>query len=170
MKPRIYKLTLPGPFQLDSPWVYDDGNYGQHFATYEEAVQAAIPPKVPDGYMELAEKLERYKGDIKGAESDKPLNISLAPAENLAEANLIASKIRGSETRHILALDIDHPSMLVPSSTPGHFHLYIDKEMSWPQLELALDALAYAGIIEAGFKDASISRRQTNLRTPWEKK
>jgi hypothetical protein len=71
---------------------------------------------------------------------------------------------------HVLALDVDESVRLVPSSTPGHWHLVIDKPVSWPRYIEVLGALADAGIVERGYFDASIARGHTALRLPWIKK
>lgn len=95
------------------------------------------------------------------------------PAD-LAESNTISSEIARDIPsvggRHTVMLDIDVPAVLVPSSTPGHSHLYIDAAMEWPVLEALLKALANAGVIEPGYAGASISRGATFLRLPWVRK
>lgn len=85
--------------------------------------------------------------------------------ENLRDARLVSSKLPSG--KHLFAVDIDMPAALVPSSTKGHYHLYIDHEMTWETYERLLLALADAGLIEHGYADASISRGATHLRTPW---
>ena len=87
----------------------------------------------------------------------------------LDEADVISSRITGS-SRHTVMLDLDVPARLVPSSTPGHSHLYIDRAMAWPEYEQLLKALAAAGVLEPGYVDASIERKHTALRLPWVKK
>ncbi len=74
--------------------------------------------------------------------------------------------VHDERTVHSPALDIDIPIKLVPSSTPGHHHLYIDKELSWWQYQQLLMVLADCGIIEKGFACASIERKATFLRKP----
>ena len=74
---------------------------------------------------------------------------------------------RGLATRHKVLLDIDMPVLAVESSTPGHYHLYIDKELSWSEYHGLLEALKRCGIIEAGYYEASRRRGFTSLRTPW---
>lgn len=81
-----------------------------------------------------------------------------------AEANLVSSRL--SDGRHAPAFDIDFPCELIPSSTPGHFHLYIDKPMSWEEYRILLHALAAVGIIEDGYYHASVREQQTFLRPP----
>lgn len=88
------------------------------------------------------------------------------------ESNVVSSEIADGPNRgqHTLALDLDVPAVLVPSSTPGHSHLYIDVPMQWTQLEDVLTALAKAGVIEPGFAHFSIQRKFTCLRMPWVRK
>ena len=45
------------------------------------------------------------------------------------DATIVSSEIAGSPGFHTIMLDIDMAARLVESSTPGHFHLYIDKEL-----------------------------------------
>ena len=80
-----------------------------------------------------------------------------------SEATLISSRCVDGE--HAPALDIDFEARLVPSSTPGHYHLFLNKKMSWRKYKRLLRALHKAGIIEYGFYRASLERKQTNLRT-----
>lgn len=71
---------------------------------------------------------------------------------------------------HRPVLDIDFPVKVIPSSTEGHFHLYMDIEMPWPKYKKLLEALSEAGIIEPGYAEASINRMATHVRLPWIKK
>lgn len=74
------------------------------------------------------------------------------------------------ESKHRLLIDVDFPVKAIPSSTPGHTHLYIDKEVDWEQVENVLQALAAAGIVEQGYADACQDQGFTTLRLPWVKK
>lgn len=89
---------------------------------------------------------------------------------DIDEAQVITSRVADKEQVHKLLLDIDIPAQLIPSSTPGHSHLYIDKEMSEEAWATLLFALSSAGIIEPGYMRASIARGFTALRLPWIKK
>lgn len=82
------------------------------------------------------------------------------------EVNLVTSHVYGEAGQHAVCLDIDLPCELVPSRTPGHFHLYIEKAMPWHKYEALLRALAIAGIIEEGYAGASIAKGATCLRLP----
>lgn len=67
---------------------------------------------------------------------------------------------------HYPCIDLDIPCYLIPSSTPGHSHLYIDHKVSWEDYKKVLYALAEAGIVETGYVEASIARGFTALRPP----
>lgn len=71
---------------------------------------------------------------------------------------------------HRPILDVDFPIAAVPSTTPGHFHLYIDKELTWTQYRELLGVLADIGIIERGYLQASEARQFTSVRMPSVKK
>lgn len=100
---------------------------------------------------------------------------------DINEAQVITSRMKSygmpiseyfdiTEPRHKVLLDIDVPAQLVPSSTPGHSHLYIDKELTERQWRVLIEALDYAGIIEPGYANASLQRGYTALRLPWVRK
>lgn len=74
------------------------------------------------------------------------------------------------ELWHAPVLDIDVPAQLIPSSTAGHGHLYIDVAMPWPMYEKLLRVLAECGVIEQGYADVSIMRGATYVRTPENRK
>lgn len=79
-------------------------------------------------------------------------------------ANLISSKLEGQPGMHGFCIDIDLPCLLVESRTPGHYHLYIDRVLSWDEYVPLLKALSAAKIIEPGYADASIANGATQLR------
>jgi hypothetical protein len=55
---------------------------------------------------------------------------------------------------------------LVPSSTPGHFHLYLDAELAWEDYRRLLEAMTLAGLVERGYYDISCVQQMTLLRKP----
>lgn len=71
---------------------------------------------------------------------------------------------------HRPVLDIDIPAKLIPSSTKGHFHLYLDVEIPHTKYMALLLALEDAGIIEPGYLGASVERGYTAVRLPWVEK
>lgn len=90
------------------------------------------------------------------------------PVEDIASAHIVLSTDDAGWHRPVL--DIDFPAALIPSSTAGHFHLYLDKQLSTSQYMKLLDALAEAGIIEQGYASVSEARGYTSARLPWIKK
>lgn len=86
-----------------------------------------------------------------------------------AEHNVVTSMLVDSEL-HAPVIDIDVPHRLVPSTTPGHSHLYIDVPMEWEQFDAILEALADAGVVEEGYYRASMARGFSTVRLPHVKK
>lgn len=78
--------------------------------------------------------------------------------------NLISSKLEDQPGMHGFCVDIDLPCLLVESRTPGHYHLYIDRALSWDEYVPLLRALGEAKIIEPGYVKASINNGATQLR------
>jgi hypothetical protein len=69
---------------------------------------------------------------------------------------------------HTIAIDVDHDAALVPSTTLGHYHLYVDiPPVKWEAYERWLIASADIGLIEPGYLRASQERKATFLRLPW---
>lgn len=87
----------------------------------------------------------------------------------ITDANLVSSRLENSDF-HCPALDLDLPCALIPSSTTGHYHLYLDHPMEWRAYKKLLLALRDAGILEDGFVNCSIDRKQSCLRPPWVRK
>lgn len=92
-----------------------------------------------------------------------------------ADSDIVSSEIvRSGEIMgdpvHAPCIDIDVPMTFVPSSTPGHGHLYIDVPMTWENYERLLTVMAEVGIVEEGYLRASKTRKATHLRLPWVRK
>ena len=96
------------------------------------------------------------------------------PTNDINEANVISSIAQGMEpgphAEHYPVLDIDFPAHLVPSSTNGHCHLYIDIRLTDEQMWRLCDVLADVGILEPGYVGGCKSRGYTSVRLPWLKK
>lgn len=63
-----------------------------------------------------------------------------------------------------LVYDID--TLLAPSSTPGHNHLYVERPLGWEEYQSLLERFVEAAIVEPGYLGASVARQGTNLRRP----
>lgn len=82
------------------------------------------------------------------------------------DANLTGSSLRDLPGYHAPVLDIDFEAQLLPSKTPGHYHLYLDRPMQWSAYRKLLEALRDAQIIEEGYADASIHDKESFARVP----
>lgn len=71
------------------------------------------------------------------------------------------------ETYHRPVLDLDFDAHLAPSTSADHHHLYLDKVLTWSDYVKLLNVLAEVGLIEPGYRDASIAREFTAVRLPW---
>ncbi len=76
----------------------------------------------------------------------------------------------GEGAQHFPVLDLDIPAYLLPSSTEGHSHLYLDVQLDDARFWALCDALAEAGILEPGYVSACKARGYTSVRLPWVKK
>lgn len=91
-------------------------------------------------------------------------------AETVDQANIVTSSIDGQPGMHAPVIDLDFPHTYVPSSTPGHGHLYIDTPMDEETFWLFLETLADVGVIEEGYFKVSKKRGYSAVRLPWIKK
>ena len=88
------------------------------------------------------------------------------PVETLEDSTLVGSRLTDSVgNMHMPVFDIDFEVELVPSKTPGHYHLYLQRAMTWERYVVLLQALAQAGVIEQNYYNASLTRGQTFVRT-----
>lgn len=80
-----------------------------------------------------------------------------------ADANLVSSLC--ADDTHMPAIDLDLTVRVKPSSTEGHYHLFIDKKISWEHYVEILRTMTEAGLVERGFYDLSVARGASFLRT-----
>ena len=93
----------------------------------------------------------------------------LVPTEE-HPANAYFSQDTEHDDIHWPCIDLDLPARLVPSSTKGHFHLYIDRPVMWDAYVKLLDALVNADLVEVGYRDAAVAQGGTTVRMPHIKK
>jgi len=113
---------------------------------------------------------ERWQAD-RLVFKDEPLFLALLKYDMKADrhpddsGNLVSSFIKGSK-KHAPVLDIDVPVRLVPSTTPGHSHLYVDVPMSRFRMLVLVWAMYFAGILEMGNWWWTLRRGGTFVRIP----
>lgn len=95
------------------------------------------------------------------------------PAPEGQSLNLICSALDAhmsvpeEHRQHRPVLDIDFEARLIPSSTPGHYHLYLDGILiPDPLYKYLLKVLAQCGIIQENYAKYSIERGYTAVRKP----
>jgi len=120
-----------------------------------------------------------FKGDLTAEYKDRP--VIAEPETPEALTNLVSSLVDTDENRiyynslfqgirgavlHRPVFDLDFPCRLVESSTPGHFHLYMETEVTWLEYQNVLTAMVVAGILEPGWVAAAIANRAAMIRKP----
>lgn len=123
-----------------------------------------VPPSYDPGAMGRrffkAEKLN----DLSAVED----NLTELSHEDRSNANLVSS-LRADGT-HAPAFDLDRKAVLLPSTTPGNHHLYIDEVLSWAQYRALLRGFYKAGLLDASVYWRSLYRGTTHVRPPWTRK
>lgn len=136
------------------------------------AAQSESPSAV--SLRALFHRLRTYKVHSWKASSKDPNPNDDREEAPLDRADVVSSihKVGDPVGRHAVVLDIDHPTWLVRSTTPGHYHLYIDVPggIEWNNYVKLLTVLSNVGIIEEGYAKASEARGFTSVRLPWIKK
>jgi len=76
-----------------------------------------------------------------------------------------------TDGKHRPALDIDIPCEFIPSSTPGHGHLYFpEMKLSWERYQELMTTLAAYGIVDKKWAAHSRRNGQSLVRLPTVKK
>ena len=101
--------------------------------------------------------------DYEGAEDRQAIINQERRAATKEDANLISSLT--DDGYHMPAIDLDLPCELKPSSTEGHYHLFIDHKLSAENYWKLLSCLVDVGIVERGFYELSEARGASFLRT-----
>lgn len=112
-------------------------------------------------------------GDSAANPDDQVAGEIRTPTDDLDHAMLLTSdtgRVEYGDALHKAVLDLDMPARLLPSSTPGHHHLLIDRLIPWDVYLELLRALARAGLFESGYVGAAERRGHTAVRLPWLRK
>lgn len=130
---------------------------------FNSSAQYAMDHKLP-----LQGQILRRVDVLNGVNYEDP-SVSREIVAEVKNANIITSEVAGTFD-HKPVLDIDLGCKLIPSTHAGHYHLYIDKQMSWDKYKKLLEALKEGGIIEPGYFQAALARKYTGVRLPWIRK
>lgn len=99
-----------------------------------------------------------------GESSDLQVEKQTEEDAGLYEANIISSEV--AQGLHIPIIDLDMDAALLPSSTMGHHHLYIDKVLTFEQLIKLLEVMHEVGIVQEGVLKGAKARKYAALRLP----
>lgn len=158
-----------------APCRCDGGSYEtkEHPFLVHPDCQVHQPPAghehpMPGNVLQTVVELDHYQGpsgryDTEDIDAAQVVTSMVAATWDPTEGN-------SAQPMHRPVLDIDFPAQLIPSSTPGHFHLYLDREIEHKKYLRLLDALVECGLIEEGYCNASQDRGYTAVRLPWVKK
>lgn len=103
-----------------------------------------------------------------GKDKDGNYVFEIVKEDPYNEANVVGSQTL--DGTHKPAIDLDFDAKLIASSTPGHWHLYLDKEMDAEKYKALITALYEFGIIAKGNLNQVERHGGTFLRFPWVKK
>lgn len=109
--------------------------------------------------------MDRVRVHVDEATLERYEDASTPPPVVRADGNLVTSRVPGGGG-HMPVIDLDFPCELVPSASPGHFHLYVNKVISQTQQQALLDGLLSAGLIERGWYDGCVRNGYTRVRHP----
>lgn len=130
-----------------------------------------IAGRVPTGAPEAPLGGALTRGQVDFLDTDYDHNEVQMKNVRFKDGNVNTSLIRNDpQERHMIALDVDVPVQVYPSSTPGHSHLYIEKPVTQVEMMRVVGLLAQLGIVEDGYAEASAERGYTCLRLPWVRK
>lgn len=90
------------------------------------------------------------------------------PEPDAKKANLVGSLC--DDGWHMPCIDIDLPCKLVKSTTKDHFHLYIEKPMTFAAYRKLIEAMIEAGIVEPNILKYMDMNGMTTLRPVGKKK
>jgi hypothetical protein len=130
-----------------------------------EGFKAEIP--VSDKIMEhVGAHRRKYKIE-KLAEQDLDEEV-LVEVETNMTADLLSSE-GWTDNIHWPVFDLDFDAALIPSKTPGHFHLYLEKALTWQKYRRLLRAFHKAGLLNDGWYKLVIKRKKGTLFLPGRK-
>jgi hypothetical protein len=108
-----------------------------------------------------------YVDDVAHAVDDRRATTDPEVMEAVSSCTRATVDRPAGERHHALLIDVDCPAWLIPSSTGGHGHLYVDLDIPDAALWRFLDAAAGIGLVEEGYVNACRERGMTSLRAPW---
>jgi hypothetical protein len=85
-------------------------------------------------------------------------------------ANRLASWLAPTNGRDELSWHTPYPVRVVPTSTPGHHHVYVDQLVDTATLMGVLEKFGLVDVVQFGYAAVSSIRGGAHLRLPWVRK
>jgi hypothetical protein len=116
-------------------------------------------------------KPEDYKGDSSDPPEDWPgWEVKFDSGSPNVITSLSARHLRRDDDPdkglHLPVIDVDFTLRAIPSQTPGHSHLYIDKYLTWSEFKKLLNVLVEVGLVQEGYRNSAFERGYTCVRLP----
>lgn len=92
------------------------------------------------------------------------------PFEDRYAAGIEGYRVSAPVAARETAFRLSVPARLVPSSTQGHFHLYLETRLRWDDYLGLMRRMVDAGLLEKDWVDMNERRRMAMLRKPGIKK
>lgn len=144
------------------------------FASHRVLLDIDIPATLePAAFGNKAKLSFQLPEEVRALEKSMVSHRVHALAQSTGRLGLggVTTAFDGERRAELLTVWVDADKVwLIPSSTPGHSHLYLDKMMIWEDYVYLFESLRDLLILEPGYVSASLSRGQTMLRLPWVKK
>lgn len=139
-------------FDLDFPATWTSSGRGGRLV--------ALRPVPRTKYLGLLEMMERFR-------LVDPLTTYASWVLTDGRQDGIAGyRVPGSDTLVEAVFQVIVPAKLVPSSTEGHFHLYLEMEMDWQDYLSLMRLMVGAGLLEKEWVELSERRKMAMLRKP----
>lgn len=111
-------------------------------------------------------KHDRIYGFVKGLDDNETYEAEVT--KNSLESNVIISETKRGKHKPLLDLDFSHT--YVPSSTPGHGHLYIHEDYDYQSYLNMMRCLRDSNLIQPGVFNSLERNGYNAVRLPWIRK
>jgi len=143
-------------FDLDAPATLMSLGRGGHLVVRASVTMPA--------YAATLKLMERFGLVLPGSAFDVETHMTRRPH------GIRGYRAQGVDVLSEAVFPLIVPAKLIPSSTEGHFHLYLETEMVWEDYLSLMRSMVEAGLLEKGWVDMSERRKMAMLRKPGIKK
>ena len=171
----FWTFNLEEPIQLEPGDILKDvmGNITRAAAKLKKKTVTNPKPPITPTTFETNGRIYAWNAAVNGNYAarrdeygDAVRERTITEGVGAHNANLIVSM--DQRGYHQPVIDIDGNLVrLIPSTTPGNYHLYLDKPMTWDDYTALLAILRRNRYIEAGWYESARRHGYTAVRPPW---